>query len=156
MQEIQAIQASPPLANTHEHATHKAAMTTSTENVKEAHTYQDESIKVTLSSKAESHKESKDVKAEEPVRQKKKVENQEIDYALEMSGIPQFGGRLVSVVKYPDGRTEMIDAFTGRKVTQEQLARAQELEALNKTAQQSKIKQAQQIAPGESTPTDMQ
>lgn len=156
MQEIQAIQASPPLANTHEHATHKAAMTTSTENVKEAHTYQDESIKVTLSSKAESHKESKEVKAEEPVRQKKKVENQEIDYALEMSGIPQFGGRLVSVVKYPDGRTEMIDAFTGRKVTQEQLARAQELEALNKMAQQSKIKQAQQIAPGESTPTDMQ
>lgn len=156
MQEIQAIQASPPLANTHEHATHKAAMTTSTENVKEAHTYQDESIKVTLSSKAEIHKESKEVKAEEPVRQKKKVENQEIDYALEMSGIPQFGGRLVSVVKYPDGRTEMIDAFTGRKVTQEQLARAQELEALNKTAQQSKIKQAQQIAPGESTPTDMQ
>lgn len=155
MQEIQAIQASPPLANTHEHATHKAAMTTSTENVKEAHTYQDESIKVTLSSKAESHKESKEVKAEEPVRQKKKLENQEIDYALEMSGIPQFGGRLVSVVKYPDGRTEMIDAFTGRKVTQEQLARAQELEALNKTAQQSKIKQAQQIAPGESTPTDM-
>lgn len=156
MQEIQAIQASPPLANTHEHATHKAAMTPFTENVKEAHTYQDESIKVTLSSKAESHKESKEVKAEEPVRQKKKVENQEIDYALEMSGIPQFGGRLVSVVKYPDGRTEMIDAFTGRKVTQEQLARAQELEALNKTAQQSKIKQAQQIAPGESTPTDMQ
>lgn len=156
MQEIQAIQASPPLANTHEHATHKAAMTTSTENVKEAHTYQDESIKVTLSSKAESHKESKEVKAEEPVRQKKKVQNQEIDYALEMSGIPQFGGRLVSVVKYPDGRTEMIDAFTGRKVTQEQLARAQELEALNKTAQQSKIKQAQQVAPGESTPTDMQ
>lgn len=156
MQEIQAIQASPPLANTHEHATHKAAMTTSTENVKEAHTYQDESIKVTLSSKAESHKESKEVKAEGPVRQKKKVENQEIDYALEMSGIPQFGGRLVSVVKYPDGRTEMIDAFTGRKVTQEQLARAQELEALNKMAQQSKIKQAQQIAPGESTPTDMQ
>ncbi|WP_313353753.1 hypothetical protein [Kosakonia cowanii] len=156
MQEIQAIQASPPLANTHEHATHKAAMTTSTENVKEAHTYQDESIKVTLSSKAESHKESKEVKAEEPVRQRKKVQNQEIDYALEMSGIPQFGGRLVSVVKYPDGRTEMIDAFTGRKVTQEQLARAQELEALNKTAQQSKIKQAQQIAPGQSTPTDMQ
>lgn len=156
MQEIQAIQASPPLANTHEHATHKAAMTPSTENVKEAHTYQDESIKVTLSSKAESHKESKEVKAEEPVRQKKRVENQEIDYALEMSGIPQFGGRLVTVVKYPDGRTEMVDAFTGRKVTQEQLARAQELEALNKTAQQSIIKQAQQIAPGESTPTDMQ
>lgn len=156
MQEIQAIQASPPLANTHEHATHKAAMTPSTENVKEAHTYQDESIKVTLSRKAESHKESKEVKAEEPVRQKKRVENQEIDYALEMSGIPQFGGRLVTVVKYPDGRTEMVDAFTGRKVTQEQLARAQELEALNKTAQQSKIKQAQQIAPGESTPTDMQ
>lgn len=156
MQEIQAIQASPPLANTHEHATHKAAMTPSTENVKEAHTYQDESIKVTLSSKAESHKESKEVKAEEPVHQKKRVENQEIDYALEMSGIPQFGGRLVTVVKYPDGRTEMVDAFTGRKVTQEQLARAQELEALNKTAQQSKIKQAQQIAPGESTPTDMQ
>lgn len=156
MQEIQAIQASPPLANTHEHATHKAAMTPSTENVKEAHTYQDESIKVTLSSKAESHKESKEVKAEEPVRQKKRLENQEIDYALEMSGIPQFGGRLVTVVKYPDGRTEMVDAFTGRRVTQEQLARAQELEALNKTAQQSKIKQAQQIAPGESTPTDMQ
>lgn len=156
MQEIQAIQASPPLANTHEHATHKAAMTTSTENVKEAHTYQDESIKVTLSSKAESHKESKEVKAEEPVRQKKRAENQEIDYALEMSGIPQFGGRLVTVVKYPDGRTEMVDAFTGRKVTQEQLARAQELEALNKMAQQSKIKQAQQVAPGESTPTDMQ
>ncbi|MBK0080426.1 hypothetical protein IAE49_13485 [Kosakonia sp. S58] len=156
MQEIQAIQASPPLANTHEHATHKAAMTPSTENVKEAHTYQDESIKVTLSSKAESHKESKEVKAEEPVRQKKRAENQEIDYALEMSGIPQFGGRLVTVVKYPDGRTEMVDAFTGRKVTQEQLARAQELEALNKTAQQSKIKQAQQVAPGESTPTDMQ
>lgn len=156
MQEIQAIQASPPLANTHEHATHKAAMTPSTENVKEAHTYQDESIKVTLSSKAVSHKESEEVKAEEPVRQKKRLENQEIDYALEMSGIPQFGGRLVTVVKYPDGRTEMVDAFTGRKVTQEQLARAQELEALNKTAQQSKIKQAQQIAPGESTPTDMQ
>lgn len=156
MQEIQAIQASPPLANTHEHATHKAAMTTSTEDVKEAHTYQDESIKVTLSSRTESQKESKEVKAEAPARQNKRVENQEIDYALEMSGIPQFGGRLVTVVKYPDGRTEMIDAFTGRKVTQEQLARAQEIEALNKTAQQSKIKQAQQIAPGESTPTDMQ
>ena len=115
---------------------------------------------MTLSSRAEKHKHSNEIKAEQQVQEKKKVENHEIDYSLAMTGIPQFGGRLVTIVKYPDGRTEMVDAFSGKKVTQQELATAQ-LQKEKRVAEQHKqdakaVVQQEQITAGESEPTDMQ
>lgn len=154
MQEIQAIQASPPLATTKENTTHKSALSTHTESPTDGSAYQDDSIKVTLSSRVEGHKEIKDIKDEQPVHETKKTENHEIDYSLAMSGIPQFGGRLVTLVKYPDGRTEMIDAFSGKEVTQEELQQAQMQQESSEATEQAEVQQVQIATPGESTPTD--
>lgn len=163
MQEIQAIQASTHLANaTQENTTHKTDLaSTTTESETGNKSYQDDSTKVTLSSRAESHKETKDIKSEQQVQEKKKVENHEIDYSLAMSGIPQFGGKLVTIVKYPDGRTEMIDAFSGKKVTQQELDTAQALKESNAVAQlkqdsKQAAQEVQTITPGESQPTDLE
>ncbi|MEJ8325097.1 hypothetical protein WKI40_18385 [Kosakonia sacchari] len=158
MQEIQAIQASPHLATTKENTNPKSAAHTDSGAANSAS--HDESTKVTLSSRAEKHKHSNEIKAEQQVQEKKKVENHEIDYSLAMTGIPQFGGRLVTIVKYPDGRTEMVDAFSGKKVTQQELATAQ-LQKEQRVAEQHKLDakvvvQQEQVTAGESEPTDMQ
>lgn len=157
MQEIQAIQARSLLATTQENSSNKSA--THSEHGAANTSSHDESTKVTLSSRAEKHKHSNELKAEQQVEQKKKVENHEIDYSLAMTGIPQFGGRLVTIVKYPDGRTEMVDAFSGKKVTQQELAAAQR-QSDQRIAEQKKDANAQsqetQLMSGESEPTDMQ
>lgn len=162
MQEIQAIQATTHLANaTQENTATKADVNTTSESGAGNKSHQDESTKVTLSSRAESHKEAKDIKAEQQLEEKKKVENHQIDYSLAMTGIPQFGGRLVTVVKYPDGSTEMIDAFSGKKVTQQELdiARAEKENSENVQRKQEAKKVAQEVqtfTPGESQPTDLE
>ena len=155
MQEIQAIQASTHLANNQENVPAKTDLASSNENSTENKSWQDDSIKVTLSSHAESHKEVKDIQAEHQIQQKKNVENQDIDYSLAMSGIPQYGGRLVTVIKYPDGRTEMVDAFSGKKLTQQDLEMAQLLKE-SRQAVQKDIQQRQNDMPGASEPTDLE
>lgn len=156
MQEIQAIQASPHLATTKENTNHQSAA--HADNGAANTASHNESTKVTLSSRAEKHKHSNEIKAGQQVQEK--VENHEIDYSLAMTGIPQFGGRLVTIVKYPDGRTEMVDAFSGKKVTQQELETAQ-LQKEKRAAEQHKldtkaVEQQVQITAGESEPTDMQ
>ncbi len=158
MQEIQAIQASPLLATTQENSSQKS--TPNPDKGADTTASHDESTKVTLSARAEKHKHNKELKAGQQVEEKKKVENHDIDYSLAMTGIPQFGGRLVTIVKYPDGRTEMIDAFSGKKVSQQELTAAQ-LQKEQRVVEQQKCDekaQAQEIASssGESEPTDMQ
>ncbi|MFT8210835.1 MAG: hypothetical protein ACMZI0_10155 [Symbiopectobacterium sp.] len=44
------------------------------------------------------------------------------EYSLIMTGIPLFGGKLVSVIKYPDGQSEMFDTLTGKRISQQDLA----------------------------------
>lgn len=159
MQEIQAIQASTHLADTKENTTHKTGLTTADSGA-ESYTWQDDSTKVTLSGRAENHKEIKDITAEQQVQEVKKVENQQIDYSLAMSGIPQYGGHLVTVVTYPDGRTEMVDAFSGQKVTQQDLELAQLARENSQPAQQRletkrPLQDGKLDMPGQSQPTDM-
>lgn len=158
MQEIQAIQASTHLADSKENTTHKSGVMTA--SVRGSETYQDDSTKVTLSLAAENRKQIEDIEAEQQVQEIKKVENQQIDYSLAMSGIPQYGGHLVTVVKYPDGRTEMVDAFSGKKVTRQDLALAQLAKESAQPAQQQqesipKAANNKNSVPGESLPTDM-
>lgn len=145
MQEIQAIQASPPLATTQENTTYKSALATSADKS----VSQDDSIKVTLSSRAESHKDIQAIKAGQQAQENKRVQDHEIDYSLAMSGIPQYGGKLVTVIKHPDGRTEMIDTFSGKKVTQEALAQAQRLEENSETGQSQENQPGQTLTPGD-------
>ncbi|XTZ39039.1 hypothetical protein ACQYRI_03025 [Salmonella enterica] len=149
MQEIQAIQASTQLAPIDENTPAKADVASSSDSNTESKSFQDDSIKVTLSSRAEGHKEIEDIKAEQYVEEKKTVESHEIDYSLAMTGIPQYGGKLVTIVKYPDGRTEMVDAFSGEKVTAQDIAIAQQrLDAQLASEEDSTP------LPGESVPTD--
>ncbi|SCC48708.1 hypothetical protein GA0061070_102851 [Kosakonia oryziphila] len=161
MQEIQAIQATSHLANaTQENTATKADLHITSESGAGNTSHQEESTKVTLSSRAESHKEAKAIKAEQQLEKNKEVENHQIDYSLAMTGIPQFGGRLVTVVKYPDGSTEMIDAFSGKKVTQQELdiARAEKENNEHVQRKQEAKKVAQEVqafTPGESQPTDL-
>lgn len=62
--------------------------------------------------------------------EKKQAEQQQDDdeaaavneYSLTMTGIPLFGGKLVSVIKYPDGQSEMFDSLTGKRISQQDLA----------------------------------
>lgn len=80
------------------------------------------STKVTLTSeKSRAEKsESADKKASQ--------ENSEVqesagkEYSMTMTGIPLFGGMLVSVIKYPDGQSEMFDAITGKPISAEDIA----------------------------------
>jgi len=160
MQEIQAIQASTHLADTKEDTTHKTGLVTPSGSVAENSANQDDSTKVTLSGRAEKGKEIKDITAEQQIIKVKELENQDIDYSLAMSGIPQYGGHLVTLVKYPDGRTEMVDAFSGEKITQQDLELAQLAKENSQPAQQrlesKKMPHASQSTmPGESQPTDM-
>ncbi len=162
MQEIQAIQANTHLANTtQENTAPKTDVSTASDSSAGSKSHVDESTKVTLSSRAESHKDAKDIKTEIALEEKKKVENHQIDYSLAMTGIPQFGGRLVTVVKYPDGSTEMIDAFSGKKVTQQELDTARAQKESSEIVQQKQdakqvAQEVQTITPGESQPTDLE
>jgi len=60
----------------------------------------------------------------EESKQQQELKKQEIkktDYTLEMSGIPLYGGRLVSVTKYPDGSEQIVDAITGQEILPQDL-----------------------------------
>ncbi|MCI4185451.1 hypothetical protein MRO89_05645 [Dickeya dianthicola] len=52
---------------------------------------------------------------------KQKLQKQQsepsVERSLRMTGIPLYGGVLVSVVKYPDGQSESYDVFTGKRIT---------------------------------------
>ncbi|WP_420064270.1 hypothetical protein [Pectobacterium colocasium] len=78
-----------------------------------------ESTKVTLSSQKKRAAEEKDAPPPEKVKAQQKATT---EYSLAMTSIPLYNGKLVSVVKYPDGNSEMFDAFTGQRITQEDLA----------------------------------
>ncbi|MBN3196277.1 hypothetical protein [Pectobacterium versatile] len=78
-----------------------------------------ESTKVTLSSQKKRAAEEKDAPPPEQVKTQQKAAT---EYSLAMTGIPLYNGKLISVVKYPDGNSEMFDAFTGERITQEDLA----------------------------------
>lgn len=53
------------------------------------------------------------------------------DYTLEMTGLPLFGGRLISIATYPNGEEVIVDALSGRRLT------AQELQDLSSAHQQT-------------------
>lgn len=53
------------------------------------------------------------------------------DYTLEMTGLPLFGGRLISIAKYPNGEEVIVDALSGRRLT------SQELQNLSSAQQQT-------------------
>ena len=53
------------------------------------------------------------------------------DYTLEMTGLPVFGGRLISIATYPNGEEVIVDALSGRRLT------AQELQDLSSAHQQT-------------------
>ncbi|WP_224558083.1 hypothetical protein [Pectobacterium versatile] len=78
-----------------------------------------ESTKVTLSSQKKRATEEKDAPPPEQIKTQQKAAT---EYSLAMTGIPLYNGKLISVVKYPDGNSEMFDAFTGQRITQEDLA----------------------------------
>ncbi len=78
-----------------------------------------ESTKVTLSSQKNRTAEEKETPPPEQVKTQQKAAT---EYSLAMTGIPLYNGKLISVVKYPDGNSEMFDAFTGQRITQEDLA----------------------------------
>jgi len=52
---------------------------------------------------------------------KEKLQKQQsessVERSLRMTGIPLYGGVLVSVVKYPDGQSESYNVFTGKRIT---------------------------------------
>lgn len=73
----------------------------------------DSSTKISLSSKT--------LEEINKQQQLKKEEIQKTDYTTEMAGIPLYGGKLVSVAKYPDGSQEIIDAITGKKIAPQDL-----------------------------------
>ncbi|MEH0875713.1 hypothetical protein OI450_06330 [Pectobacterium cacticida] len=78
-----------------------------------------ESTKVTLSSQKARREEDN---PPSPAEQAKTTQKTATEYSLAMTGIPLYNGKLISVIKYPDGNSEMFDAFTGERITQEDLA----------------------------------
>ncbi|AOR61929.1 hypothetical protein [Pectobacterium wasabiae] len=78
-----------------------------------------ESTKVTLSSQKKRATEEKDTSPPEQIKAQQKAAT---EHSMAMTGIPLYNGKLISVVKYPDGNSEMFDAFTGQRITQEDLA----------------------------------
>ncbi|MGK9173737.1 hypothetical protein KXR87_10970 [Yokenella regensburgei] len=59
------------------------------------------------------------------IKKEKQLKHEEVkktDYTLEMTGIPLYHGRLVSVTKYPNGEKVTVDAFSGLKVSAPELA----------------------------------
>ncbi|ACS86708.1 hypothetical protein [Musicola paradisiaca] len=64
-------------------------------------------------------------KAQENKEKQQQQQQQQKEYAVErslrMSGIPLYGGSLVSVINYPDGESEVFDAFTGKRMSAEDM-----------------------------------
>lgn len=71
------------------------------------------STKISLSSKS-----ADEIKKQHQLKQE---EVKKTNYTLEMTGIPLYHGKLVAVVKYPNGDKEMIDAASGVKITDQDL-----------------------------------
>ncbi|MFC3396266.1 hypothetical protein ACFOGG_15675 [Brenneria rubrifaciens] len=80
------------------------------------------STKVTLSSDKKRAVDHEREEKKAPEDHQEEQQNDAADYTLTMTGIPLYDGKLISVVKYPDGQSEMFDAFTGKRITQEDLA----------------------------------
>ncbi|MEH2921068.1 hypothetical protein ACFFL1_08210 [Samsonia erythrinae] len=79
----------------------------------------EESAKVMLSSSKKRAALENDTPSPEQIKTQQKAAS---EYSLALTGIPLYNGKLISVIKYPDGNAEMFDAFTGQRVTQEDLA----------------------------------
>ena len=43
---------------------------------------------------------------------------------MELTGSPLYGGRLISVTKYPNGSEEIIDTLSGQRITRQDLQQA--------------------------------
>jgi hypothetical protein len=65
---------------------------------------------------------SKSVDEIKKEQQLKQEEVKKTDYRLEMTGIPLYNGRLVSVVTFPDGEKVTVDAFSGQRVNAPELS----------------------------------
>ncbi|WP_437890682.1 hypothetical protein [Phytobacter sp. V91] len=75
---------------------------------------EESTTKLSLASKT-----ADEIKKEQQIKQE---EIKKADYRLEMTGIPLYHGRLVSVVKYPDGQEVTVDAFSGQRVSAPELS----------------------------------
>lgn len=76
----------------------------------------DGSTKITLTSKTQDEIDKQ--------QQLKKEEIKKTDYTMELTGIPLYGGRLISVTKYPNGSEEIIDTLSGQRITRQDLQQA--------------------------------
>ena len=74
---------------------------------------EDGSTKITLTSKTQDGIDKQ--------QQIKKEEIKKTDYTMELTGIPLYGGRLISVTKYPNGSEEIIDTLSGQRITRQDL-----------------------------------
>ncbi|WP_312671651.1 hypothetical protein [Pseudescherichia sp.] len=76
----------------------------------------DGSTKITLTSKTQDEIDKQ--------QQLKKEEIKKTDYTMELTGIPLYGGRLISITKYPNGSEEIIDTLSGQRITRQDLQQA--------------------------------
>ena len=77
---------------------------------------EDSSTKITLTSKTQDEIDKQ--------QQIKKEEIKKTDYTMELTGIPLYGGRLISVTQYPNGSEEIIDTLSGQRITRQDLQQA--------------------------------
>ncbi|PWC22937.1 hypothetical protein DDT52_01330 [Brenneria roseae subsp. roseae] len=98
---------------------------TSTTNSDSSHSNSmasDSDTKVTLSSDKKRGADSDHAEKKPAEENQEEQPKASAEYTITMTGIPLYNGKLVSLVKYPDGQSEMFDAFTGKRITQEDLA----------------------------------
>ena len=76
----------------------------------------DGSTRITLTSKTQDEIDKQ--------QQRKQEEIKKTDYTMELTGIPLYGGRLISVTKYPNGTEEIIDTLSGQRITRQDLQQA--------------------------------
>lgn len=76
----------------------------------------DGSTKITLTSKTQD-----EIDKQQQIKQE---EIKKTDYTMELTGIPLYGGRLISVTKYPNGTEEIIDTLSGQRITRQDLQQA--------------------------------
>ena len=76
----------------------------------------DSSTRITLTSKTQDEIDKQ--------QQRKQEEIKKTDYTMELTGIPLYGGRLISVTKYPNGTEEIIDTLSGQRITRQDLQQA--------------------------------
>lgn len=76
----------------------------------------DGSTKITLTSKTQD-----EIDKQQQIKQE---EIKKTDYTMELTGIPLYGGRLISVTKYPNGSEEIIDTLSGQRITRQDLQQA--------------------------------